>query len=604
MPSTATDRIDGISTSVAVKAPVRVATTGPITAYGLQAVDGVTLSAGGSGAQPDRVLRKDEVNPVNNGIFEVSTTAWRRTKDFDGARDVVQGTLIPVYAGTVNGRTTYQCTTANPVRPGTSSLTFEVVVDVDLAADLADETNPALGAALVGFNSGDTGDVGQSVFSILSERVHLSSWTGTQPDGSVDLSTKVQQALNRFGSRGGLLVCPSGIVRMDAAVTVDEAVIFEGDGKDATKFLQHTAGLDHFIVDTVKSVQFRGMQFYTDVVKSGGAGIKLTRSGASANLHSLVQDCAFYDLYRGVHSDKAYGWNVNHCDFFRSITQSILAQNNNNPDQGDHTVSECWFETATLDHILVQTGGGKYVNNKILGGANGIRMLWPAGALTSDLNITGGSIEGQTSRGIQLTCSNSTGFFTQVNIEGVQLGGQPRCVEVTGITAWLNIINITGCVFYLDTGSGSVCVFLDMVSNGFVGNNTYRGNGSSQVGVQLGSTCTDMVVGDGQYSGIATKVVNSGTNNRVFAVTQTGTVDIVTNSAYGSYYSDTGTITYPLAFNANFPIDISATPVDAGGGVLGSQVGSPGATTCSIRGVGFTSGGTTRHRWVATGVLA
>jgi hypothetical protein len=151
MPSTATDRIDGISTSVAVKAPVRVATTANITLSGLQVIDGATLSAGGSGVNPDRVLVKDQTNSVYNGIYDVSATSWSRAKDFDGARDVVQGTLVPVYEGAVNGRTTWQCTTANPVRFGTSSLTFEMIVDVDLAADLANTTNPALGSAMVGF---------------------------------------------------------------------------------------------------------------------------------------------------------------------------------------------------------------------------------------------------------------------------------------------------------------------------------------------------------------------------------------------------------------------------------------------------------------------
>ena len=54
MSSTQTDRIDGLSTSVAMKAPVVVATTANITLSGLQTIDGVSVVTG------DRVLVKDQ----------------------------------------------------------------------------------------------------------------------------------------------------------------------------------------------------------------------------------------------------------------------------------------------------------------------------------------------------------------------------------------------------------------------------------------------------------------------------------------------------------------------------------------------------------------
>lgn len=88
MPSTATDRLDGLSTSVAVKAPVKTVTTDPITLNGLQTIDGVALAAG------DRCLVKDQVDTLTNGIYEASTGNWTRAPDFDGNRDIVQGTLV------------------------------------------------------------------------------------------------------------------------------------------------------------------------------------------------------------------------------------------------------------------------------------------------------------------------------------------------------------------------------------------------------------------------------------------------------------------------------------------------------------------------------
>lgn len=118
MPSTAIDRIDGISTSEAVKVPVRAGTLGNITLSGLQTIDGVVLVAN------DRVLVKNQTNQVNNGIYTAQVLTWIREPDFDGARDAVQGTIVQVYAGTTQALTWWNVSTANPIVIGSSSITF------------------------------------------------------------------------------------------------------------------------------------------------------------------------------------------------------------------------------------------------------------------------------------------------------------------------------------------------------------------------------------------------------------------------------------------------------------------------------------------------
>ncbi len=108
MASTSTDILDGVSSSLAVKAPVRVATTAAITLSGLQTIDGVTVVAG------DRVLVKNQTDATDNGIWKASSGTWTRAADFNGARDVVQGTMVKVTAGTVNAGYTYAVTTVDP----------------------------------------------------------------------------------------------------------------------------------------------------------------------------------------------------------------------------------------------------------------------------------------------------------------------------------------------------------------------------------------------------------------------------------------------------------------------------------------------------------
>lgn len=108
MPSTQIDRIDGVSTSMAVKVACRAGTLGNITLSGLQTVDGIALAAN------DRVLVKNQSNAVTNGIYTAQTTSWVREPDFDGARDAVQGTAVQVENGTSQALTWWNVTTPNP----------------------------------------------------------------------------------------------------------------------------------------------------------------------------------------------------------------------------------------------------------------------------------------------------------------------------------------------------------------------------------------------------------------------------------------------------------------------------------------------------------
>lgn len=138
MSSTSTSRIDGLSTSVAVKAPVHAVATTNITLSGLQTVGGVVLD----GSMLYRVLLPEQTNPVENGIWDASTGSWTRAKDFDGSRDIVKGTLVPKSTG--SGGAFYRVTTANPIVIGTSEIEFESVSETGIpSAGLVYEITPA-----------------------------------------------------------------------------------------------------------------------------------------------------------------------------------------------------------------------------------------------------------------------------------------------------------------------------------------------------------------------------------------------------------------------------------------------------------------------------
>ena len=74
----------------------------------------------------DRVLVKDQTDDTENGIYVCkANTDWERAKDFDGARDARQGTMVRVVDGDVNANTVwYVTTTTYPIVYGTTSINF------------------------------------------------------------------------------------------------------------------------------------------------------------------------------------------------------------------------------------------------------------------------------------------------------------------------------------------------------------------------------------------------------------------------------------------------------------------------------------------------
>jgi hypothetical protein len=127
-------RVDSFVSGLAIKAPVKVATTANITLSGEQTVNTVALLEG------DRCLVKDQTNPVENGIYTVEQSAWQRAGDFDGNRDVVKGTLITVELPGGDFEI-WQVTSATP-NIGVDSITIEkFLTQTAVDPSLQDVTN-------------------------------------------------------------------------------------------------------------------------------------------------------------------------------------------------------------------------------------------------------------------------------------------------------------------------------------------------------------------------------------------------------------------------------------------------------------------------------
>jgi hypothetical protein len=113
MVSNSTDRFNGVVASKAIKVPCAVATSADITLSGSQTIDGVLVSTG------DRVLVRAQTNAAENGIYDVKDQAWDRAADWDGNRDIAQGTLITAFdSGGLASQ--YIVETADPITIGST----------------------------------------------------------------------------------------------------------------------------------------------------------------------------------------------------------------------------------------------------------------------------------------------------------------------------------------------------------------------------------------------------------------------------------------------------------------------------------------------------
>ncbi len=118
-------------TTPAVLDPCRVVSVSNITLSGSQVIDGVTVAA------PDRVLVQGQTTGSENGPYVVAAGAWTRATDFDAASEMLPGTLVPVYGGTVYQYSLWQFSTTGAITVGSTTLTFGQVGPASFGSDTA-----------------------------------------------------------------------------------------------------------------------------------------------------------------------------------------------------------------------------------------------------------------------------------------------------------------------------------------------------------------------------------------------------------------------------------------------------------------------------------
>ncbi len=238
-----TDRKNGITGNLGIKAPVRCATTANITLSGLQTIDGITVVA------DDRVLVKNQTDTSENGVYNASSSAWARALDFDGINDIVNGTLVAITNGTSQANQIWQLVATNPITIDTSALTFTYILSTNSSDNLSDlaalasvanlETlaNLASVANLVTAAVGKGADIASaSTVNLTTATGEYVNITGTTTITAITLTSGSQRLVRFTGiltlTHGASLVLPSAANITTAA---GDFALFVGDASSVVR---------------------------------------------------------------------------------------------------------------------------------------------------------------------------------------------------------------------------------------------------------------------------------------------------------------------------------------------------------------------------------
>lgn len=231
MPSTATDRLNGLTTSLAVKPAVQAITSANITLSGLTQPT-LTLGSGIAAiAEGTRVLVKDQTDTTENAIYLASTSDWTRAKDFDGNRDAVNGTLV-VFPISIGNGALYQVECDDdPIIIGTSEITFSLRDNPNLTYPII---QPEIDAAVVPTN------YAYDITDYSEVRRY-----GYVADDATDNSTALGKALSVRANGGPRILLPAGTARYSTSLNLPSKCALFGAGKEQT-ILRYTGAAQAF----------------------------------------------------------------------------------------------------------------------------------------------------------------------------------------------------------------------------------------------------------------------------------------------------------------------------------------------------------------------
>ena len=193
-------QVQAVAQGLSIKTSVRRATTASITLSGAQTVDGASISSG-------RVLVKNQLDPTQNGLYDVNSGgAWTRAVDLT-AGALAAGVFVFVEEGTTNADSGWVCTSDSGADVvGTDALAF---------AQFSGAGQVIAGAGLT--KTGNQIDVGATDGSV---QIDADGIQATGAFGAKDISTTGSITAGTAGFVGPKISrATSGVLTIDSSIT-------------------------------------------------------------------------------------------------------------------------------------------------------------------------------------------------------------------------------------------------------------------------------------------------------------------------------------------------------------------------------------------------
>lgn len=416
MATTATSQIQGITINEAIKAPCRTVSTTNIALAGLQTINGVVLAEG------NRVLVAGQSNTTENGIYNASTSSWQRSKDFDGNRDVVQGTICPVVNG-ASGSNLFEVTTANPIRIDITSITFSLRYGANVRYD---QTPAEI-------------DAGVTPTDYAYPELHTHRY-GANPSASASTNqTAIQNAINVANEKGGgVVILEAGTYSHTGQINLLRDVTLRGAGKKATKLLSTHTGDGVASIYPINSSSRANCEIGDLMIKNTNGA---NTGGGFTDLcgtYVLTRNLAVEGFKHGIIFDQTELAEIDLCDLSQGLSTCIWLVNG--PDRQVGVVSGFTNRISITrnqlngpgDTCIVDDGGvcHVYADNNYNGGQHHVRAAGVAG-----LDIRGGEWESASGVNIQFTFQAKFSGAGVGQCNGVRIDGAPLIASTPGQAA-------------------------------------------------------------------------------------------------------------------------------------------------------------------------
>lgn len=302
---------------------------------------------------------------------------------------------------------------------------------------------------------------------------------GAKGDNAADDTAAFSQAIN--AANGEFVYVPPGWYRV-SYVTTDKPIKLVGTGWQTSQIRSLTPDQDIFTTTSTGQCFYEKLGFGSDIKRSGGAYVKFD-TAVGSNFGTRISECNFDNGGVGVDFVDAAGWIISGC-YFTNYRTAVQIANQNMPDAGDSTITECIFDAGGPSGVGIlqwSSGGLRVTNNKFLNGDYQYLGQFDSLSSTSILIISGNSFEWASLLNIALTSRNRT-TFSHVVIDGNELSVSKKATAILVQDPGYEFLNsavIGNNIFNLaDEAKGIVLArgkALTISTNTFVGNGDNTG---------------------------------------------------------------------------------------------------------------------------------